>query len=320
MSDFSADKRILIVDPDEERAENMAGLLKNSGLSCLVLPTHFKALAYLEEESCALIIAAVDYTGIDGMEFCSIYSKRQCDRGLDPCYIILSGQSWQRNRICQSDAPANDFLIHPCLECELMWRVRSGLRWIRQRDELKKIIYHDYDSGALNTLGLEKVLREEVNRVGRKKGWLSLAVVDLKYFDWMEMAGNRDGVSRARRLILGFLARALRNYDHLGQMDQDRMCLISGDCDYQCFVGLLDRMQKVLKNLDLDIQGLEDLNLSFRGELLSTVIDSTLGGSELCFRHLRSWLENVTTLPENLRHRQAELNDKGLTVLSDTKD
>ncbi|MCA1743964.1 MAG: hypothetical protein ABR542_04740, partial [Desulfonatronovibrio sp.] len=175
-------------------------------------------------------------------------------------------------------------------------------------------VYHDPESKALNRNGLKKHLREEINRLGRKNAWLSLVVLDFSQRDWMEVSQGAESISRLKKILLRFLGGSLRNYDLLGQLETERICIISGDCDYKCLTGLLNRLQLAVKSFVVGSQ-FRGAEISLCGLAGSFIIDSTFGDSEKCFEHLWNWIESIEQLPEGIESSSACLDKNGISPL-----
>lgn len=305
-------EKILIVEPDQGHAREIVDILKTTWTDLTVVHSHFKGLAMLEDDTFSMVLVSADDTGIDGLEFCRIYRKRQMESGKDQSYLIILGQTWHRVSICENQPESHDVLISPYLACELEWRIASGFQTLREMHLLREMIYLDPDTDSLNKLGIKRILREEVNRLGRQNAWLSVAVLDFERRDWMEVNQGRDTVQRAKKKMLRFLSQSLRNYDHVGQIGQERICIISGDCDHNCFMGLMNRIEGCLNNFDFSFPT-EQPGVNFSGIYQSVMIDSTNGGSEACFDHLWTWIQHIVQLPEKVETRISYLDRDGLS-------
>lgn len=314
MENANVKLRVLVVEPDENHGDDTARTLRTMDLEPVVATSHFQALSMLEDDFFPLLIVSAEDTGLDGMEFCRIFRKRQFESGNDLSYIIITGDEWQRLSICESKIIADDFLIRPWLTCELKWRVKAGFHAISQMGYIRQMIYHDPESKALNRAGLKKSLREEINRLGRKQGWLSLAVLDFSQRDWMEISQGAESISKLKKTLLRFLDGSLRNYDLLGQLETERICIISGDCDYKCLTGLINRLQLAVKSFVVGSQ-FRGVKISLCGLAGSFIIDSTFGDSEKCFEHLWNWITSIEQLPEGIESSAVCLDKDGISSL-----
>lgn len=302
---------ILIIEPDKYEAREIVRDLQNLNVRTVVVHSHFQALTLLEDEYYGVILASMDQNGLDGLDFCRILTKRLVEEGRETPHIILMGHEWQRESIVENMAGADDFIIKPWLSSELRWRTKNGLRRLDEFLRLKNMIYFDPDSNALNLAGLEKDLRSEVNRLGRKKGWLSVAVLDFNGREWLEASLSPDFVDHAKKEVLRFLSKSLRNYDRVGRIHQNKICIMSGDCDYDCFSGLLSRVFKAVEGMSIGEFASGPMEFSLCGVFRCVMVDAAFGDSEKCFSHLWQWINSQGVLPDDLSGRAVYLGKEG---------
>ena len=308
------EEKILVVEPDEELAGELAEVLKKNGVSATMVSSHYKALAVLEDEWFPLILISADDTGIDGAEFCRIYRRRIMESKGGASYLMLMGQEWQRVPICEAMVPADDFIIRPFLDCELKWRISAGLRTLRHVHVLEELVYLDPETGALNQAGLQKVLLDEINRVGRKKGWLTIAVLDLARRHWMEVNQGRTLLTTARKKTIKLLAEFLRSHEHTGLIDNERICIILVDCDFQCAKGFFNRIRSQLEKLDMPFASGLSPDLELDGIFQSTLVDTEGGTSRKCFDYLWMWINSMDSLPHGIEPGIAVLDKEGMRL------
>ncbi|WP_150112145.1 hypothetical protein [Desulfonatronovibrio hydrogenovorans] len=305
-------KKILIVEPDESRLEELLGVTDSMGLESVVVSSHFAGLAAMEDELFSVALVSADYTGIDGLEFCRIVRKRQESAKTVFSYLILVGEDYQRVDICESTPLAKDFLIRPFLACELRWRLAAALDSVEEMQRLRKLIYLDSSTGALNISGLKRILQEEVNRLSRKKSWLSVAILDLYRRDWIEINHGSDFYRQARTELMAFLLRTLRNYDQVAGMDHGRICIIAADCNLECFTGLLKRIDSSMNRLDLKLPNSQILETGLCGIFKSFKICAQGRESKIYFEHLWNWINSIQDLPDEILGGEAILDRNGI--------
>ncbi len=305
-------EKILVIEPDQALGMEIVEILREIKVELTLVDSHFKALTLLEDKPFSMILITADDSGINGLDFCRIVNKRYVRSGLNFPYLILLGEHWQRTSICEIRPEAHDFLVRPYLACELKWRVFAGLNIVREMRELREVLFLDPDTGALNKTGLQKALREEINRLGRKKAWLSVAVLDFAHRDWMELSQSEQAVSRARKKMTSFLKQLLREYDQVAIIDRERICVLSGDCDYQCFTDLFKRIKDSLKKIELHLPDVQKTDIDFTGTFQSIVVNSSQGEREQCFEHLWKWINSVDILPDKIEGKISLLDKTGL--------
>jgi len=283
--------KILIIEPDILAGEELAQDIQNWGYDSVLIDNHFKALTKLEDDDFDLVLVGMENTGIDGLEFCNLCCKRQQESRIGGVYLILIGEDWDRVAICESETLANDFLIKPYLKCELQWRIKSGVKFLRLQKELKKYLYIDPKTGLKNEEGLKTSLQAEVNRVGRKEGWLSVAILDFKDFEWLRIDKGIVWSRLVRETILRSIREMLRNYDQVGELSTGKIVLFSSDCDFDAFKALLNRVNVLIQELQSKNFMLQKIDLTLVGIFLSVQVKAKDYISVRCFEYLWSWIQ-----------------------------
>ena len=308
------EENIMVLEPDRDRALEIAEDLNLWGLKPCIYASHFRALGRMEEKRFPLVLASMEYTGIDGLEFCRILRKRQQLGQLDFAYIILMGENQHRTRICASFDGADDFIIYPFLRCELKWRVLSGLSRYRHHEKLQTSSMYDPATLALNEKGLKKALYQEVNRMGRKKGFLSAAVLDFKNREWMEVSLGTGLCTQVKEEVFRFLKEKLRNYDQLVRTDQDRICIISGESDLNGITGLLKRLSAFIAEMEVSEPGIRDFDFSLSGSFLSLSVHSTYADITACAEHVHDWIKAQDSFSGAVTGYSGILDESGIHV------
>ena len=308
------EENIMVMEPDLDRAREIADDLNSWGMNPYIYSSHFRALGTLGEKKFPLILVSMEKTGIDGLEFCRILRKRQQMGQLDFAYIILMGENRHRTRICDSFDGADDFIIYPFLKCELKWRVVSGLSSYWQHEKIQTSSMYDPATLALNEKGLKKALYQEVNRMGRKKGFLSAAVLDFKSRDWMEVSLGTGHCTRVKEEVFRFLKEKLRNYDQLVRTDQDQICIISGESDLDGISGLLKRVAAFTEKMDITEPGIKDFDLSLSGVFISLSVQSSYMNIIACAEHVHDWLKSQDSFSGGLTGYSGTLDENGIHI------
>jgi PleD family two-component response regulator len=234
--------RFLLVEPDEDAALEIMAVLERLGLRADHVRGHLKAVALTEDVEYSCLLVASQGLDISGLELCALVRGRESRRSLMPSYIILFGPQGDLVSVFSSQHAVDDYIVAPWMEQELEWKIHRALRAMALCREFGVSRLLDRETGLLTEEGLRTFLYEEVNRVGRREGWISISVLsvpglaDLRssYGDgWMEWFKNGIWVS---------LRRQLRNYDRLATMDNGVLCLVSPDLDEEGTRAMLARL------------------------------------------------------------------------------
>ncbi|HSB69912.1 MAG TPA: response regulator [Candidatus Methylomirabilis sp.] len=125
---------ILIADDDPIFLDALAASLRRQGHEVLVARDGAEALAVCRKVRVELIIADWVMPASDGLELCR---NVKSDPGLRESYfILLTARGNVPDKVAALDSGADEYVVKPCAEEEILARVRAGLRIRRLQDEL----------------------------------------------------------------------------------------------------------------------------------------------------------------------------------------
>lgn len=133
-------KPILIIEDDQDIAENLRYNLEREGLKVRVAETGEKGLtAALDPQSPpALVILDLMLPGMSGTDLCRRLRREMATRRMP--IIILTARTSEADRVTGLDLGADDYITKPFSVRELMARVRAVLR---RTDEQADAVYED---------------------------------------------------------------------------------------------------------------------------------------------------------------------------------
>jgi len=156
---------------------------------------------------------------LDGHELCRRVKQ---DPDLRETYcILLTAKDRMEDKVAALDFGADDYLVKPCDDTELLARVRTGLRVYRLCAKLKRVSVTDWLTGLSNRRYFDQRLAEEVARSRRHFTPLSLVLIDL---DGFKAINDRFG-HPAGDAVLASAGGALRGRARAG----DVVARIGGD-------------------------------------------------------------------------------------------
>ena len=128
---------ILVVDDDPVFLELLAGMLRSAGHEVLIASDGAAALAVCRRVRVELIVADWIMPGMDGVELCQ---NLKDDPFLRQIYVILlTARERVPDKVAALDAGADEYVVKPCAEIEILARVRAGLRIRRLQEELSNM-------------------------------------------------------------------------------------------------------------------------------------------------------------------------------------
>jgi sigma-B regulation protein RsbU (phosphoserine phosphatase) len=129
--------KVLIVEDEKDTLFILDKLLSKNDYAVTTASNGQEALNLLNEFLPDVIIADWTMPVMDGLELCKIVKK---DEKLKHIYfIILTARASLKDRVTGLDIGADDFLVKPVQNQELLARIRSGIRIHNLQNELRNI-------------------------------------------------------------------------------------------------------------------------------------------------------------------------------------
>jgi PleD family two-component response regulator len=205
--------RILIADDEPHIRQILRFTLERAGYQVYLAADGEDALKQAAELKPNLVLLDVMMPKVDGYEVCR---KMRQDFSLNQIPVImLSARGEQRDRVAGLEGGANDYLVKPYSNEELLLRVKNVLEWnIRQKE-----------ANPLTGLpGNTAIEREMIARIAQKKQFAFLYIDIDNFKGFNDYYGYQKGDE-----IIGFLADILRRtIDKLGGKD-DFIGHVGGD-------------------------------------------------------------------------------------------
>jgi class 3 adenylate cyclase/CheY-like chemotaxis protein len=184
---------ILVVDDLVQNVKLLDAILSPRGYFVVPAASGEEALALVDEHRPDLVLLDVVMAGMDGYETCRRLRSDAATRFLPVVMITAHGDQERVNAI---EAGADDFLVKPIDQTELLARVRSLMRIKRYHDTIEA---QKAELGEWNRVLERRVTEqvEELERIGRLKRFLPRQVVDIVMSsgDASFLAGHRREIT-----------------------------------------------------------------------------------------------------------------------------
>lgn len=145
--------KILIVEDEKDTLFILDKLLSKNDYEVATSFNGKEALELIDNFMPEVIIADWTMPVMDGLELCDIVKKDERYKII--YFIILTARASIKDRVTGLDVGADDFLVKPVQNQELLARIRSGIRIHNLQNELKSIEH-------------EKALIEMATTIGHK--------------------------------------------------------------------------------------------------------------------------------------------------------
>lgn len=242
--------RVLLVEPEEDVSRDIQRVLRGMNLHVEHVRSHLKAAAHFEDSRFDCVMASTQGLDISGLELCTLVRARAGRRSNEPVYLVLFGPEADLTGVFVSSVEVDDYMATPCTDAELEWKIRRAARAVMQSRECWRRVVDD-ESGLLTAEGLRSFLTEEVNRVGRRQGWISLSLLSVPGLAMLRASYGEAWLDWFKTGIWASLRRQLRNYDRLATMDHDFLCLVSPDLQEAGTRQLLGRLARTIEDYQL---------------------------------------------------------------------
>lgn len=290
--------RFLLVEPDEDRGQEIQLVLAKLGLPSDHVQSHLRALALTEDTTYHCLLVSAQGLDVSGLEFCAIIRARERRRFLPPSFLIMVCSEVDRSSIFSNTFDIDDYIVAPWLEVELRWKITralNNLELCQVRHQERYFVEHG--SGLMTQNGLRAFLYEEVNRVGRRQGWFSLSILSIFGLDGLRISYGEDWLYWFKNGIWASLYRQLRNYDRLAFMDTGLLGLISPDLDERGTLALLCRLDKVIQEYQFQSDHEEQPGIGLAARYLCVQVIGDYKQFERTGDILWRWLEDNMRKP-----------------------
>ena len=129
--------KVLIVEDEKDTLFILTKLLEKNGYEVASAINGSEALDIIDDFSPKVIVADWTMPIMDGIELCNRLKENEKHKLI--YYIILTARTSLKDRVKGLDVGADDFLLKPTENQELLARIRSGVRIFNLQNELKEI-------------------------------------------------------------------------------------------------------------------------------------------------------------------------------------
>ncbi len=134
---MNKDERILVVEDESDSRFLFERLLSKNGYNVKTAENGEVALKGIDDFNPKIILADWTMPRLNGIELCNTIKKNEEWKSI--YFILLTGRTSLKDRVEGLDTGADDYLVKPIDNQELLARIRAGLRIYNLQNELKNI-------------------------------------------------------------------------------------------------------------------------------------------------------------------------------------
>jgi diguanylate cyclase (GGDEF)-like protein len=178
---------ILVVDDNAITRRLLEKTLIEAGYEVVSTTNGRKALEKIHERFFPIVITDCIMPEMDGLQLCRAIRKKKT-RGY-VFIVLLTAMDSKKDIIAGLEAGADDYLIKPINQAELIARLNAGNRILelektlkKANEKIKRLSITDPLTGCLNRSYMMKSLNKEIKRAIRYNHPLSLIFCDIDHF------------------------------------------------------------------------------------------------------------------------------------------
>ncbi len=172
--------QVLVIDDSMDVHRLLKARLRTEELEFREATDGPSGLKLAEEHVPTVILLDLDMPGMDGFEVLRVLKENPVT--LQIPVIVLSGLQSSQDKVTAFDLGAVDYVTKPFDLTELRVRVRATIKMQRLIKMLAQKAQIDGLTGLWNRVFFNTRLSEEIGRLSRRVGNLSLAVLDIDHF------------------------------------------------------------------------------------------------------------------------------------------
>ncbi len=245
---------ILLAEDDPVTRMLMTRFLKKAGYEVDAAADGSEALDKMLKRYYPILVTDWEMPGLDGVSLCKAVRSMQLDGYVYA--LLLTARDSKEHIIAGLEAGADDYLIKPVHEAELIARLNAGrrilalehsLRAANQRNRILSIT--DALTGAYNRRYLMEQLPREVERCRRYAYPLSVIMCDIDHF---KKINDERGHAAGDDVLQQFVARVQRsirsNSDWIARYGGEEFLLVLPETEYKSGTFVAEKIRNLIHN------------------------------------------------------------------------
>ncbi|KPF82037.1 hypothetical protein IP70_22390 [alpha proteobacterium AAP38] len=241
--------RILIVDDDVSTIRILAQVVREMG-DVTFATNGMEAVAMARTELPDLVLLDAEMEGMDGFATCAALHAMS---GMENVPILfITSHRGVEIELKALAAGAVDFINKPFHPHIVQARVRTHLTLKRRTDALTRLATMDGLTGIPNRRVFDQSLAQELRRLGRGTGPLSLVLIDVDHFKrYNDFYGHPAG-DDCLRAVAAALAGSVRRAGELAaRYGGEEFAILLPGSDMNAAIGLAEKMRSCIAGLRL---------------------------------------------------------------------
>jgi two-component system cell cycle response regulator len=287
---------ILLAEDDAVTRMLMSRFLKKAGYEVDAVADGAEALDRMMKRYYPILVTDWEMPGMDGVALCKAVRNMQLDGYVYA--LLLTARDAKEHIIAGLEAGADDYLVKPVHEPELIARLNAGRRILALEHSLRAANHRnrilsitDALTGAYNRRYLMEQLPREVERCRRYAYPLTVIMCDIDHF---KRINDERGHAAGDDVLQQFVARVQRsirsNSDWIARYGGEEFLLVLPETEYQSGVFVAEKVRAIVRAEGFNTRaGVAEVTASFgvaatgaNGPDLSLRVEGLIKAADQC--------------------------------------
>jgi two-component system cell cycle response regulator len=257
VTDLTQDRSaaILLAEDDPVTRMLMTRFLKKAGYEVDAVADGTDALEHMTKRYYPFLVTDWEMPEMDGIELCKAVRNLQLDGYVYA--LLLTARNAKEHIIAGLEAGADDYLVKPVHEPELIARLNTGRRILalehslRAANERNRILsVTDALTGAFNRRYMMEQLPRELERCRRYGNPLSVIMCDVDHF---KQVNDAKGHSAGDDVLQQFVARMQRsiraNSDWVARLGGEEFLIVLPETGFQGAMFVAEKIREIMTSV-----------------------------------------------------------------------
>jgi two-component system, cell cycle response regulator len=243
---------ILLAEDDPVTRMLMTRFLKKAGYEVDAVANGAEALDKMMKRYYPILVTDWEMPGMDGVALCKAVRSLQLDGYVYA--LLLTARDAKEHIIAGLEAGADDYLVKPVHEPELVARLNAGRRILalehslRAANERNRILsITDALTGAYNRRYLMEQLPREVERCRRYAYPLSVIMCDIDHFKQINDASGHAAGDDVLQQFVARVQRSIRsNSDWVARYGGEEFLIVLPETEFKSGVFVAEKMRAII--------------------------------------------------------------------------
>jgi two-component system cell cycle response regulator len=245
---------ILLAEDDPVTRMLMTRFLKKAGYEVDAVADGAEALDRMMKRYYPILVTDWEMPGMDGVALCKAVRNMQLDGYVYA--LLLTARDAKEHIIAGLEAGADDYLVKPVHELELIARLNAGRRILALEHSLRAANHRnrilsitDALTGAYNRRHLMEQLPREVERCRRYAYPLTVVMCDIDHF---KLINDERGHAAGDDVLQQFVARVQRsirsNSDWISRYGGEEFLLVLPETEFRSGLFVAEKIRALVRN------------------------------------------------------------------------